>query len=65
MFTYIKVSALLILISATCATAQINQQVSMELSMRFDVPYVGPINKSDTLLETLTAQDYDEHDRLK
>ena len=23
------------------------------------------INKSDTLLETLTAQDYDEHDRLK
>ena len=40
----------MILISATCATAQIDQQVSMELSMRFDVPYVGPINKSDTFI---------------
>ncbi len=50
MFTYIKVSALLILITATCAIAQVEQQVSMELSMSFDVPYVGPIKKLDTFI---------------
>ncbi|MDG2267271.1 MAG: hypothetical protein P8L91_09840, partial [Candidatus Marinimicrobia bacterium] len=42
--------ALLILISSTCAIAQVDQQVSMELSMSFDVPYVGPINKLDTFI---------------
>lgn len=50
MFTYIKGSALLIFIAATCVTAQVRQQVSMELSMSFDVPYVGPIKKLDTFI---------------
>ncbi|SUZ49712.1 uncharacterized protein METZ01_LOCUS2566 [marine metagenome] len=50
MFIYIKASALFILIVAKFVFAQVEQQVSMGLSMSFNIPYVGPINKLDTFV---------------
>ena len=38
------------LISGKSVTAQIEEQVSMNLSMSFNIPYVGPINKIDTFI---------------
>jgi len=50
LFIYIKASALFILIVAKFVFAQAEQQVSMGLSMSFNIPYVGPINKLDTFV---------------
>ena len=50
MFIYIKASALFILIVTKFVFAQVEQQVSMGLSMSFNIPYVGPIDKLDTFV---------------